>query len=77
MNRAIILAALSEVAPGRDFDGVTEDANLIDLGLIDSAMFLDLICLLEEQSGREIDFLERDIAELTSISGLSSAFVAT
>lgn len=77
MNREFILFALSEVAPGRNFGTVANDANLIELGLIDSAMFLDLICLLEERSGQEIDFLERDVAELTSISGLSAAFGAT
>jgi predicted GNAT family acetyltransferase/acyl carrier protein len=74
MDRAIILAALSEVAPGRDFGNVADDANLIDLGFIDSGMFLDLISILEERSGREIDFLDIDAAFLTSINGLLSAF---
>jgi predicted GNAT family acetyltransferase/acyl carrier protein len=74
MDRTTILAALSEVAPGRDFDSVADDTNLINLGFIDSGMFLDLISILEERSGREIDFLDIDASLLTSINGLLSAF---
>jgi ribosomal protein S18 acetylase RimI-like enzyme/acyl carrier protein len=74
MDRASIISALSEVAPGHDFDGLTDEANLIELGLIDSALFLDLINLLEERSGHEIDFLNIDAALLTSVNGLIAAF---
>lgn len=76
MDRPTIISVLSEVAPGRDFDNISNDANLIELGLIDSAMFLDLISLLEERSGREIDFLDIDAALLTSVNGLLAAFGA-
>jgi len=74
MDRSNIVAVLKEIVPEREFDNLSDDTNLIDMGFLDSGKFLDLIGILEERSGREIDFMDVDAALLTSIDGLLLAF---
>jgi acyl carrier protein len=47
-----------------------EDVNFISIGYIDSLDFIDIISLIEEEFDIEMDFLEIDPSELTTVNGL-------
>jgi acyl carrier protein len=76
VDRKVIVSALAEVAPIAGIDEVAGDANLLEMGYIDSTQFLDLVSVLEGWTGVEIDFLEHDPAEMTSMDGLVAVFRA-
>ena len=47
-----------------------DDASLVDLGVIDSFGFLELVAELEEKTGVYPDFSDADPDEFTSVNGL-------
>lgn len=49
----------------------TNDDDLLAIGAIDSEAFLELMLLLEQEFGVEIDLLEIDPQNLVSIDGIS------
>lgn len=51
-------------------DKVTGDANLLEEGLLDSLGFVDLLAHLEKLTGREIDLMEVDEDDLSSLRGM-------
>jgi acyl carrier protein len=76
IDRAAVIEALSQITSISKPDELADDANLLELGHIDSLQFLDLVSLLEERTGTEIDFLTIDPAGITSINGLIRNFEA-
>lgn len=49
----------------------TNEDDLLAIGAIDSEAFLELMLLLEQEFGVEIDLLETDPQNLVSIDGIS------
>ena len=58
------------VAQGSEIDISDANASLVDLGVMDSFGFLELVAELEEKTGVFPDFSEADPDEFTSINGL-------
>ena len=58
-------------AQGKEVDLEDEDVSLVDLGVIDSFGFLELVAELEEKTGVYPDFSEADPDEFTSLNGLA------
>ena len=54
-----------------------DDMSLVDLGVIDSFGFLELVAELEEKTGVYPDFAEADPDEFTSINGLVKLIVSS
>lgn len=50
---------------------LAENDNLLELGLLDSAEYFDLIALIEERLNLSFDFLDAEPTELVTIAGLS------
>lgn len=48
----------------------------MELGLLDSLRFMDLVLTLEQVSGRQVDFLEIDPLRLLTLHGLYDAFAS-
>ena len=46
------------------------DASLIELGVIDSFTFVDILLALQDELGAEIDFMELDPDDFASVEGL-------
>ena len=63
-------------AQGADIDISDGDASLVDLGVMDSFGFLELVAELEEKTGIFPDFSEADPDEFTSINGLVKIVMA-
>jgi len=76
VDRKAVMAALDEMTSIEGLEGLAGDANLLELGHIDSTQFMDLVSILEDWTGVEIDFLEHDPAEMTSLDGLIATFHA-
>jgi acyl carrier protein len=74
IDRHTILLALSEITCKPVLGSIDDEENLLESDVIDSAQFLDLVSILEENAGKEIDFLETDAATIVSIGGLIRAF---
>jgi len=68
--RTIVTGFLAQENPGRDMSSVTDRTNLVEAGLLNSAGFLDLLMLLEQAVGVEIDFAEIDPENLMSIEDI-------
>jgi acyl carrier protein len=68
--RATIISFLVEANAGRDCSNVRDDADLLEAGLLDSLRFLDLILFLEKEFDKELDFLDADVGELSTIGGI-------
>jgi acyl carrier protein len=49
---------------------IDEDTNLLDEGIVDSLQFLELIVLLEERTGVELDLIDTDPRLFTTVGGL-------
>jgi len=49
---------------------ITCDTDLLDIGLLDSIAFVDLIAFLQTKSGKTIDLFELSAEEFSTISGL-------
>lgn len=62
-----VTAYLTEKQPGIDPALLTPDANLWDLGYVDSVGAADLILFIEELIGREIDLTASDAKPAVSV----------
>ncbi|WP_130472103.1 hypothetical protein [Candidatus Magnetaquicoccus inordinatus] len=71
-----ILSFLRKNHPQQAFSPPAADHNLFELTLLNSSEFIELIQLLEEQSGIMLDFTRIDPAALATIQGLLAAFTA-
>ena len=49
---------------------VNPQTDLLSSGLLDSLAFIDLIAYIEEGTGAQIDLMEIDLEEFTTIEGL-------
>ena len=56
---------------------ITDDLYILGDNLLDSLEFLNLLLAIEQQFHLEVDFSDRDIAEVTRFGTLVDAFVAT
>jgi aryl carrier-like protein len=74
--RQAVIEFLRRTNPGRDVGDLAEDSNLMELGLLDSLRFMDLVLTLEQVSGRQVDFLEIDPLRLLTLHGLYDAFAS-
>ena len=54
---------------------VDSSASLIELGVVDSFGFLELITGLEDATGIFVDFAELDPEEFTSVAGLARSLI--
>lgn len=59
--------------PGRSLDGVADDVNLIDAGVIDSLAMVQIIVHLEQSHAVDLLAGGFDPAELSSIGGILRA----
>lgn len=73
-SRERVTSAIARVDPFIDLSTIKDDLNLVETGLIDSVKFLEIVSVLEEDYGMEIDFLTVDVAQMTSINGLVEVF---
>ncbi len=64
--RAVIAAALEEVAPGSDIDEIDADEDFVYELDIDSMDFLNFVIAVHEKTGIEIP--ERDYPKLSSLN---------
>jgi acyl carrier protein len=64
--RAIVAAALEEVAPGSDIDEIDADEDFTYELDIDSMDFLNFVIAVHEKTG--IDIPERDYPKLSSLT---------
>lgn len=74
MDRITVINTLTQVAPNFVESHVSDDTNLIELGIIDSNQFIELITQLEDYSGKEIDFLTVNPETISSVNGLTKTF---
>ncbi|MDP2710633.1 MAG: acyl carrier protein [Solirubrobacteraceae bacterium] len=77
---AVRAVVLDELAPaladsGRASEGVADDLDLIDAGLIDSLGMLEIIAAVEARFAIEVDFEELEPERLRAI-GPFSRFIA-
>ena len=56
---------------------VTDDLYILGEQLLDSLEFLNLLMAVEQRFLLEVDFSDRDIAEVTRFGALVDAFAAT
>lgn len=72
--RSALVDFLRTVAtPGCDLDGVDDQVNLIDAGMIDSFALIQVIFYLEQNHGCVLHALGVDPADLSSIEGIMNA----
>jgi acyl carrier protein len=64
--RAVIAAALDEVVPGADIEGIDADEDFVYELDIDSMDFLNFVIAVHERTG--IDIPERDYPKLSSLN---------
>lgn len=74
MDRETVIQTLIFLIPDFDNMEVLDDTNLIENSIVDSGQFVELISLLEDHCGKEIDFLVIDIETITSIEGITNTF---
>ncbi len=70
-------AYLAEKQPEIDPALLTPDANLWDLGFVDSVGAADLILFIEELIGREIDLSAGDAKPAVSVREMYETYAAT
>lgn len=74
-----IRTAIRRLAAKRAASGTpprANDASLVGEGALDSLAFVELIAEVEEEFGVEIDFLEADAEEFTTLDGLAGQVAA-
>ena len=71
-----VTAYLKEKQPGINPALLTPDANLWDLGFVDSVGAADLILFIEELIGREIDLSANDAKPAVSVREMYEAYAA-
>ncbi len=74
MDRITVINILTQVVPNFVESHVSDDSNLIELGIVDSNQFIELITQLEDYSGKEIDFLTVNPETISSVNGLTKTF---
>ena len=72
--RAVVLDALTEVAPETDESGIDPSADLVEQLDIDSMDFLNVIVAINEKTGIEIP--ERDYPRLATLDDAVAYLVA-
>ena len=55
---------------GQDCPEIDADTNLLETGVLDSVGFIELISILEEKTGQNIDLRSMDFSDSVSINGL-------
>ena len=70
VERAIAWVRTHSVNARSEPDRVHAEANLLEEGLLDSLGFVDLLAHLESLTGREIDLMEVDEDDLSSLRGM-------
>ena len=68
-----ILDFLADHNPGQPLPVLALDENLLERDLLTSMDFINLIQILEEKTGKEIDFTQIDPATLVTLQGLMAA----
>ncbi len=69
--RAEVVAFLNSVARlGCRADGVADETNLVDAGIIDSLALVEIVAFLEERHGLDFRRLGLDPDDLASIGGI-------
>jgi acyl carrier protein len=68
--RLTVIDFLAQANSGYDVSRISDDTNLIEAGLLDSARFLELMILIEQVTGQEIDFMEVAPEAMMSIGGI-------
>ena len=73
--RTFIVARLTDIlrAKGKPADGVTDQTNMIQDGLVDSLGFLEITTAIENEFDVELDFAELDPETFTTVGGLARA----
>lgn len=66
------LAEEVEDAAKRRIEEIDEDADLYQLGLIDSLMVIRLVIFMEEMTGKEVDLAEHEFEVFYTLRGLHS-----
>ena len=69
-----VIKTLTSLVPNFVDSYVSDDSNLIELGIIDSNQFIELITQLEDHTGKEIDFLTVSPESISSVDGLTKTF---
>lgn len=69
-----ILDFLSQQQPNQTLPALKLEDNLLEKELLTSLDFIELIQVLEEKSGKTIDFTSVDPATLVTLEGLIAAF---
>jgi acyl carrier protein len=57
-----------------DRESIASDENLIESRLVDSLSFVDLVYVIENATGIEIDFDSIDIQDFQTLSAIEKAF---
>jgi acyl carrier protein len=70
-TRAELIRFLGTIArSGQTLEGVADDQNLIDAGVLDSLAMVQVIVHLEQAHGVDLRMGSIDPAELSSVSGI-------
>jgi|GEM_PF-3333769 len=75
--RSIVLSAIERVQQaGKDFDinQIDQDASLMEIGVLDSMAFVNLVLELETSTNASVSLAEIDPFENTSVNGLVEFF---
>ena len=72
---AAVFAYLAEQTPDLDSSLLTPDANLWDLGYVDSIRVVELVVFIENLIGREIDLSANDAKPAVSVGEMYEAYV--
>jgi acyl carrier protein len=69
----VLAIASTAREPGSDairLEEVPEDANLFDLGVVDSLSMIEVLASIEAVTAREVDFLEVDPETFFTLAGM-------
>jgi acyl carrier protein len=70
-TRAALVRFIGTIArPGQSAEGLADDRNLIDAGVIDSLAMVQVILYLEKEHGVDLLKAGFDPAELASVAGI-------
>ena len=73
-QRQKLVGFLNTVAtPGYQLDGVDDDTNLIDAGIIDSFALIQIIFFLEQEYDLDLSVLRIDPGDLGTVNGILAA----
>lgn len=76
-TRAALVRFIGTIArPGQSAEGLADDRNLIDAGIIDSLAMVQIIVHLEQEHGVDLLKAGFDPAELASVAGILKVIAA-